>query len=189
MKPSSSPTEKGAAPGHHKIGEVLEGLRKRFERAMEFVIVVLMVILAVEVTVGLTFRELGSALVWYDEVASVLLAWLTYLGAVLAALKRSHIGFPEVVRALPPGPRVALTCVAEAFVFGFFALLAWVGWEVLGVLATDTLVTLPQVSVMYTQSIIPISAVLFVIAEALSLPRILHEARHGAAKSGLELTH
>ena len=41
--------------------------------------------LAVVVVLGVGFRKFGAALVWYDEVASVLLAWLTYYGAALAA--------------------------------------------------------------------------------------------------------
>lgn len=159
----------------------LERLRVGFERLLESVVILLMVVLAAEVTLGTVYRELGSALVWYDEVASVLLAWLTYYGSALAALKRAHIGVPGLVNALPRGPRMAATIVAEAFVFSFFALLAWVGWQVLEVLATDTLVTLPEVSVRFTQSVIPIGAVLFIVAEALSLPRILDEARRGTS--------
>ena len=56
-------------------------------------------------------------------------------------------------------------------------MLAWVGYTVLEVLATDNLVSIPEVSVAYTQSVIPISAVLFMIAEALVLPDVLREAR------------
>ncbi|MCC6197085.1 MAG: TRAP transporter small permease subunit [Burkholderiales bacterium] len=136
-----------------------------------------MVALAVEVTAGVAFRYTGRALAWYDEVASVLLAWVTYYGAALAALKRSHIGVPELVRLLPPAWRVPIALVAEGFVVAFFALLAWVGYTVLEVLRHDTLVSLPEVSVVVTQSVIPISAVLFIVAQALSLPQTLREAR------------
>lgn len=174
------------------MAQALERIRAGFERLMEGVVILLMVVLAAEVTLGTVYRELGSALVWYDEVASVLLAWLTYYGSALAALKRAHIGFPGLVNALPRRARLAVTILAEAFVFGFFLLLAWVGWQVLDVLATDTLVTLPEISVRVTQSVIPIGAVLFIVAEALSLPRILDEARRGASGvhvETLEATH
>jgi TRAP-type C4-dicarboxylate transport system permease small subunit len=151
--------------------------RRRYERLLEWIVVVLMATLAVEVTVGVVFRYVGYALVWYDEVASILLAWVTYYGASLAALKRANIGVPEVVRLFPPGLRVPLALFAEACVLAFFALLAWVGYEVIEVLAGDTLVSLPQVSVAYALSVLPVSAVLFIIAEALVMPQILHEAR------------
>jgi hypothetical protein len=41
------------------------------------------------------------------------------------------------------------------------------------------LVSLPQVSVMYTQSVIPIGAALFVIAELLVVPDALRAALEG----------
>lgn len=151
--------------------------RRRYERLLEWIVVALVVALAAEVTVGVVFRYSGYALAWYDEIASVLLAWVTYYGASLGALKRAHIGVPELVRLLPPIVRVPLAILAEAFVFAFFILLAWVGYAVLDVLATDTLVSLPHVSVAYTQSVIPISAVLFIVAEVLALPDIMREAR------------
>ncbi|WP_205617048.1 TRAP transporter small permease [Pelomicrobium methylotrophicum] len=139
--------------------------------------IVLIAALAVVVTAGVVFRYAGSALVWYDEVASILLAWVTYYGAALGALKRAHLGVPELVRKLPPRVRVPVAICAEACVIAFFALLAWVGYSVLEILATDSLVSLPAVSVAYAQSVIPVSAVLFIVAEALALPEVLREAR------------
>ena len=155
----------------------LARVRTVYGRFLEIIAIVLMVALAVEVTVGVIFRYAGYSLTWYDEVASILLAWVTYYGSALAALRRAHLGVPELVRTLPSAARVALAIVAEGCVFAFFLVLAWVGYSVLEVLFTDHLVSLPAISVAYTQSVIPISAVLFIIAEALCLPEILREAR------------
>ena len=156
---------------------MLARVRKAYGKFLEALLIILMVALAVEVTIGVVFRYVGYALVWYDEVATILLAWVTYYGSALAALKRAHLGVPEVVAMLPPGARLVVAIIAEAAVFAFFAVLAWVGYTVLEVLATDNLVSIPEVSVAYTQSVIPISAVLFMIAEALVLPDVLREAR------------
>jgi len=155
---------------------MLAAFRRRYERLLEWIVIVLMAALAVEVTVGVAFRYFGYALVWYDEVASIGLAWVTYYGAALAALKRAHIGVPELMRMLPPGLRLPLALFAEACVVAFFVLLAWVGYTVLEVLAFDTLVSLPGVSVAYAQSVIPIGALLFVLAELLVLPEVMREA-------------
>ena len=155
----------------------LARVRTVYGKLLETIAIVLMVALAVEVTIGVVFRYAGYSLVWYDEVASILLAWVTYYGSALAALRRSHLGVPELVRLLPPAPRVVVALIAEACVFAFFIVLAWVGYTVLEVLVTDHLVSIPEVSVAYTQSVIPISAVLFIIAEALALPEVLREAR------------
>ena len=102
-----------------------------------------MAALAVEVSIGVVFRTIGESLVWYDEVASILLAWLTFYGSALASVKRAHIGCPEVVAHLPRGARLALRVVAELCTIGFFLLMGWMGYRVLGVLATDYLVSLP----------------------------------------------
>lgn len=155
----------------------VQAFRRGFERALEWIVIALMIALAAEVTAGVIFRYTGRSLVWYDEVASILLAWVTYYGAALASLKGSHIGVPELVRMMPPSVRVPVSVVAETSVLAFFVLLAWVGYSVLEILHTDTLVALPQVSVAFAQSVIPISAVLFIIAQVLAWPATLREAR------------
>jgi TRAP-type C4-dicarboxylate transport system permease small subunit len=156
-------------------------LRNGLERLLELVTIGLIATLTLVVVLAVTYRKLGASLVWYDEVASIMLAWLTYYGAALAALKRAHIGFPGLMRKLPPPARLPLALVAEAVIIGFFVLLAWIGWEVLEALDTDYLVSLPEVSTQYTQSVIPIGAALFVLAELLVLPEVLREARRGGS--------
>lgn len=156
-------------------------LRSGFERLLEIVVIFLMVSMVVVVVLGVVYRKAGASLVWYDEIASIMLAWLTYYGAALAALKRAHIGVPGVVDSAPPRLRLCLIILSEVFVIGFFILLAWVGYEVVLVLEGDYLISLPEISTQYTQSVIPIGAVLFVIAEALSLPEVLRKARGTAS--------
>jgi len=162
----------------------MQRFRKGYERALEWLVILLMTALAVEVTVGVVFRSIGQALVWYDEVASILLAWLTFYGSALAAAKRGHISCPELVAMMPPVWRTAVTLLVEALVIGFYALIGWIGWRVLEVLETDHLVSLPEISVMYVQSVIPISAALIIVAELLTFGEALRWARveraHGA---------
>ena len=162
----------------------LADFRGRYARALEWVVVALMAALAIEVTLGVVFRTIGMSLAWYDEVASILLAWLTYYGSALAAVKRGHISCPELVAIFPPAVRLPLALLAEVLVLGFFILLAYTGWSILDVLATDHLVSLPEISVKYVQSVIPISAALILLAEALNLPAVYAEARHGHGAGG-----
>jgi len=152
-------------------------LRTAFDRTLTAFVIFLLASLAVIVLMGVTYRKLGIAMVWYDEVASIALAWLTYYGAALAALKRAHIGFPGLVNAMPPVVRVPVVLLGEACVIGFFALLAWYGFQVLDILQGDTMVSLPWVPTRLTQSVIPIGACLFILAQLLSLPELLAQAR------------
>jgi len=167
---------------------MLARLRAGFERLLELIVILLMIALAVEVLLGVTYRKLGASLGWYDEIASVTLAWLTYYGAALAALKGAHIGFPGIVEALPPRARVPVILAGEFFVFAFFGALTWTGYRVLEVLATDTLVSLPEVPVSLTQSVIPIGGALFLVAEALHLADVLRAARRPQARLGEPVT-
>jgi TRAP-type C4-dicarboxylate transport system permease small subunit len=152
-----------------RVAAALARFRERYGRLLEWLVGALMVVLFVEVTLGVAFRGLGRALIWYDELASVLLAWLTFYGAALASVRRAHIGCPELVEALPAGPRRALSILAQIVVIAFFALLGGVGASILPILATDSMVSLPGVSMALVQSVIPISAALIVIAEATHL--------------------
>jgi TRAP-type C4-dicarboxylate transport system permease small subunit len=163
---------------------VLDRLRLAFERLLASIVGLLLVTLTVVVVVAVVYRRAGYSLVWYDEVASILLAWLTYYGAALAALKRAHIGFTGLVDSFEPRTRLAAVLFGEACVIGFFALLAWTGWQVLQVLQGIYLISLPWVPVQLTQSVIPVGAALFIVAQLLSLPEVLRRAREGAPSPG-----
>ena len=141
----------------------------------------LMVGLAVVVMLAVAYRYGGASLVWYDEVAAIMLVWLTYYGAALAALRRAHLGFPGIVSALPRGLRLAALVLSEAVVIGFFLVIAWYGWEVIVILASDRLTSLPWMPVWFTQSVIPIGSVLIALAEALTIPERWRAAEAGIA--------
>ena len=165
----------------------LARIRSAYEKFLEWVVIVLMSAMAIEVTIGICYRALGRSLSWYDEVAVILLAWVTFYGSALAALKRAHIGFPGLVRSMPPRRRVVFVIAGRIIVIAFLALLGWIGFSVLDVLATDYLISLPDVSVAWTQSVIPLSCVLFIVAELLNLPDAIRAARGQATVQASDL--
>lgn len=156
---------------------ILFSLRRGFETLLEIITALIVAALTLLIVMGTLYRYFGASLSWYDEIASIGLVWMTYFGSALAALKGAHIGFPGLVNAMPPHWRVPVTIFAEICVFFFFGLLAYAGWQVLVILEGMTLVSLPNVSVQLTQSIIPVGAILFMLAEAMRLPEVLRDAR------------
>ena len=148
-------------------------LRTVYGQFLTLIVSVLMVTLFIEVTLGVIFRTIGQPLVWYDEVASILLAWLTFYGSALASFKRAHIGCPEIVAMCSPRYRRALGVIAQLIVIVFFGMLGWYGMEIMPILATDFMSSLPDVSMAVAQSVIPISAVLILIGEFLALYDLL----------------
>ena len=159
-------------------------LKNALEWLLEWATIILMIGLTVIVVVAVVARLLGESFSWYDEVAAIGLAWVTYYGASLAALKRRHIGFDSVLLALPKGLRLGVALVGEAIVLAFFALMAWAGMRVLEVLEGDTLVSLDWVPVQLTQSVIPIGAALFIVCQLVSMPDYLR-----AVRAGISLEH
>jgi len=154
-------------------------------RLLEFILILLMVGLTALVVVAVLYRKvLENSLSWYDEVASIMLIWITYYGAALAALRRKHIGFDGFLLSLPAGPRTAAFVVAEVLVIGFFVMISYGGWLVFQVVQGGNLVSLTWVSLQWPMSVIFIGGVLFVMGELLSLP-----AAWKAMRAGVSLEH
>ena len=169
--------------GASSLAAAMARFRAGYGQLLEWVVSALMILLAVEVTAGVIFRAAGHSLIWYDEVASVLLAWLTFYGAALASVKRAHIGCPEVVEKMPWAARRVTSIVAQMLVIAFFLLLGAVGLWVLPVLATDHMVSLPAIPISVVQSVIPVASILIVFAEVTHLVDLV-VARAPPSRSG-----
>lgn len=162
--------------------------RDRYGLLLEWVVMFLMIALALEVTLGIVFRAAGHSLVWYDEVASVLLAWLTFYGSALASVKRAHIGCPEVVDQLPPGAQRLVNIFGQVLVILFFALLGWVGLTIMPALAGDALVSLPWVPMNFVQSVIPITSGMILLAEIMFLIDLIRSRLGTGDRAGAALS-
>lgn len=156
-------------------------------RLIETICLALLVVLAAAVIYSTTMRYLGASPSWYDEIASVLLAWLTYFGASYAMFQRSHMGFGGLVAALPRPLAVATAIFSETLVIGYFALVAWYGNAVLKVAAFDSLLSLPWLTLDIVQSVIPISAVLMILGSLLTMPRAIRDAAMGVDHEHAEI--
>ena len=168
----------------HSAYPTLSRLNRVMSKILEWMTIGLMVLLTVTVTLAVIARLMGQSFSWYDEVAAIMLAWITYYGSALAALHRRHIGFDTVLLAMPLRMRVAALVAGEAIVLLFFLLMARAGLQVLEVLEGDVLVSLTWVPVQFTQSVIPIGAALFMICQMLSLPAYLK-----LTAAGISLEH
>ena len=162
----------------------LSRINRVLSKILEWVTISLMILLTLVVAIAVLARLLGQSFSWYDEVAAIMLAWITYYGSALAALHRRHIGFDTVLLQLPQNLRIAAVLFGELIVLIFFFLMARAGLQVLEVLAGDTLTSLTWVPIQFTQSVIPIGAILFILCQLLSLPGYLK-----ITASGISLEH
>ena len=167
--------------------EILDRIAWITGKLLEWITILLMVVLTVVVIIAVLARLWGESFSWYDEIAAILLAWITYYGSALAALYRRHIGLDTVLLALPVRLRMAALLLGEGIVLLFFFLMAQAGFQVLEVLAGDRLVSLTWVPVQLTQSVIPIGAVLFMFGQLLSLPGYWAKTRDGISLEHAEI--
>jgi len=80
------------------------------------------------VFVSVVFRYvLNSPLAWTEELASLLFAWLTFVGAYIGARFRSHIAIDTLVIFLPARARRALGRVVDVGVLLLLAVFVWQG--------------------------------------------------------------
>lgn len=143
--------------------------------------------LALIIIVSIFSRFIGVSLHWYDEVSSILLAWLTFYGAALCALNRNHMGFGNLVASMPLHLKKVVFAVNELIVIAFFALLAWAGFYVLSIFGDETLTSLDFIPLAVAQSALPIGCVLFIIAEVLSIPKAFNAILQGKTQEDEEI--
>jgi TRAP-type C4-dicarboxylate transport system permease small subunit len=126
-----------------------------------------MISLSITVLLGVCFRWAGHSLVWYDEIAGIQLAWITYFGSAYASLKGLHIGMPTLIKVFPKDIRKILFVLSKIIIFLFFLVLTYYGTKVIIILRGDTLVTLDWIPQSFVQSVIPVSSLLIIISEFL----------------------
>jgi TRAP-type C4-dicarboxylate transport system permease small subunit len=165
----------------------MQRLSRAFDLGLQVVTLTLLIVLTVVVLMGVAFRYSGNSLIWYDEAASMLLAWITFLGAALAMNRNAHLGFNGLMFGLPLTGRLALFWVVEAIVIATFLIIGWAGWALLDVFGNARLTSLPFLERSVVQSVLPISAVLVIIARLLNLPRRLRDVRSGIDPDMVEI--
>ena len=158
---------------------MLARARRALDVTLQLLTIGLLLALAALVIAAVGFRKAGASIIWYDEVASVLLAWLTFLGAGLAVLRHAHLGFPGLVFHLPLALRLPFFALAKAVVLGFWAIVLFAGAKALGLMFGDALVTVPWLPVQVVQSVVPIAAAVVLAAELIDLPESLARLRGG----------
>ena len=141
---------------------------KSYDRCLQYFIFLQMIFLSLTVVVGVCFRWSGHSLVWYDEVAGIQLAWITYFGSAYASLKGLHIGMPTLIKVFPKDIRKILFVLSKIIIFLFFLILTYYGTKVIIVLRGDTLVTLDWIPQSFVQAVIPASSILIIISEFFS---------------------
>lgn len=166
---------------------MLARAKRVLDAVLQVATISLLLGLAALVIAAVGFRKAGASLVWYDEFASVLLAWLTFLGAALAVLRHAHLSFPGVMYRLRLPWRLACFALSKMISLGFWGTVAVTGTQALELMVGDALVTIPWLPMPLVQGVLPVAAVLIIVAELLDLPEGLARVRRGVDDETLEI--
>jgi len=150
-----------------------------YDIVLQGITLLLLLALLVVVLLGIVFRYSGNSLIWYDELAATLLAWVTFSGAALAMLRNAHMGFSGLLFGLPQPLRTGLFWSVEALVLVILGVTVWAGWAILAIFGNESLTSLPFLERRVVQSVLPVAAALMVIARLLTLDQRLADMRRG----------
>ena len=145
-------------------------LVRALDRFLAVVAVALLVVLAAIVLYAVAARTAGASPPWYDELAAILLAWLSFIGAALATLRNAHLNFENLLVAQPPRVRATLLVLVEIAFLAVFALMAWYGARLLEIFGGETLTSLRGVPRALVHAVVPVAAALTIVARLAVLP-------------------
>jgi TRAP-type C4-dicarboxylate transport system permease small subunit len=116
------------------------------------------------VFMGVGFRYvLNSPLAWSEELASMLFAWLTFVGAFVGFRFRSHIAIDTAVIFLPQNVRRFLSWIVDAGVLLLLAIFVWQGFR-LAITTWSLEYPAMEISRGYLYLSLPVGACLMAVA-------------------------
>jgi TRAP-type C4-dicarboxylate transport system permease small subunit len=106
---------------------------------------------------------LNRPLAWSEELASLLFAWLTFVGAYVGFRTRSHIRIDTLTIFLPPVVRRVVRICVDLCVLALLAIFMWQGFR-LTVTTWSLEFPAMEISRGYLYASLPIGACLMVLA-------------------------
>jgi TRAP-type C4-dicarboxylate transport system permease small subunit len=99
-------------------------LKRILSNAVEWVCMVLMVVLSVDLFLGVFSRYvMVRTFTWYDEIARGCFVWLTLLGAAVGVKRHAHFRLHLVVDRLPQRLQKAVPVLLPLVIMAFAAVL------------------------------------------------------------------
>jgi TRAP-type C4-dicarboxylate transport system permease small subunit len=138
-------------------------LKRILSNAVEWVCMVLMVVLSIDLLLGVFSRYvLVRTFTWYDEIARGCFVWLTFLGAAVGVKRQAHFRLLIVVDRLSPRLRQATVILLPLVVIMFAGVLIQQGlvFLELGRLQQTPVMGLPK---MWIYVAIPIGGALMIL--------------------------
>lgn len=105
---------------------------------------------------------LGFSLSWPEELATFMMAWMTFIGASMAVRSSEHIGITIIRDALPPNIKKFANILMKLFIIAFSFALIYSGIDLLNGSTKVTMEAL-HISTLWPRLSVPIGAFLIFI--------------------------
>ena len=103
-------------------------LLDRIEKALDAVLVFMMVVMAGAVVLQVASRYVfNRPTSWSEELARYLFVWITFLGAAVVIRKRRHVDVTVLTDRLPPSAAKVVYLVSDVAVLFMLGALTWAG--------------------------------------------------------------
>jgi len=107
-------------------------LGKIFNNIEEYILTVLMALVASIVFVQVIAREMGGSLPWSEELTRYLAVWVTFIGGSLGIKRGAHIGVEAIKMKLPPKAKLAVNLIGIAICIFFCFICIKYGFQIIG---------------------------------------------------------
>ena len=109
---------------------VLQGTSRALNRWIQFLVSAMGMAMAGIVAIQVFFRYgLNHSLFWSEELARILLVWLTFFGATVAYFHKAHPGVDGLVRRLPARGRRMAALFSHLAALALFSVMVWYGMQ------------------------------------------------------------
>src|SRR5215208_4941794 len=148
-------------------------IRKVLDNGVEWLCLILMTVLALDLMLGVFSRYvLFSTFTWYDEIARACFVWVVFLGAAVGVKRGAHFGLHLLVDTLPDAARRLAAFVTPLVIITFSSVLVVQG---LAFLEFGRFQQLPVmgISKAWIYAAMPIGGALMIIYSLQSLWRLV----------------
>ncbi len=156
----------------------MENVKTRIDRIVDAVLASIILAMTAVIVISVFYRYvLNLPLSWTDEIARIMIVWLSFVGGYMALREGKHIGFDLVVKKLSAPVRAAVEVIGQAAVLVFLLVVVWQGFIFAGKFL-DTPMEYTQIPLGWVAySTIPVSGLLMAVQTGINLARALKARR------------
>ena len=140
--------------------KVLDVVDKAIMKLIEIVCILFSLTMAAVIVLQIASRQIGSPLMWTEEIARIMMVWMVFLGAAyLYNLKSNgHIRVDILDQILPRAALPVVAVIANVIVFAVLVVLIYYGFRLSSTSSRQLTTTALTIPFAYIYLAIPVSA-------------------------------